>query len=63
MGISIASRTEELWAFGPPAVMKNGFYSAATFPGSTVLPFVISTGAYPDFLLHTASDDHLCGSP
>jgi hypothetical protein len=25
--------------------MKNGFYSAATFPGSTALPFVISTGA------------------
>jgi hypothetical protein len=45
VGISIASRTEELWAFGPPAVMKNGFYSAATFPGSTVLPFVISTRA------------------
>jgi hypothetical protein len=26
-------------------VMKNGFYSATTFPGSTALPFVISTGA------------------
>src|ERR1700679_3941054 len=25
--------------------MKNGFYSATTFPGSTALPFVISTGA------------------
>jgi hypothetical protein len=27
------------------------------------LPFVISTGAYPDFLLRVASDVHLCGSP
>jgi hypothetical protein len=25
--------------------MKNGFYSAATSPGSTALSFVISTGA------------------
>ena len=25
-------------------------------------PFVISTGAYPDFLLRAASDEHVCGS-
>jgi hypothetical protein len=25
--------------------------------------FVISTGAYPDFLPHRASNDHGCGSP
>jgi hypothetical protein len=30
-------------------VMKNGFYSAATFPGSTALPFVISTGEVMGF--------------
>jgi hypothetical protein len=26
-------------------------------------PLVIPTGAYPDFLLRAASDDHACGSP
>jgi hypothetical protein len=26
------------------------------------LPFVISTGAYPDFLLRVACNDHVCGS-
>jgi hypothetical protein len=30
---------------GPPKVMKNGSNSATTLPGSTALPFVISTGA------------------
>jgi hypothetical protein len=30
---------------GPPRVIKNGSYSATTLPGSTDLPFVISTGA------------------
>jgi hypothetical protein len=30
---------------GPPKVMKNGSCSATTVPGSTALPFVISTGA------------------
>jgi hypothetical protein len=29
----------------------------------TTLPFVISTGACPDFLLRAAGDDHVCGSP
>jgi hypothetical protein len=29
----------------PPKAMKNGFCSATTLPGSTALPFVISTGA------------------
>jgi hypothetical protein len=49
-------------ARGPPKVMKNGF--CATFlPGSASLPLVIPTGAYPDFLLRAASDDHVCGSP
>ena len=55
--------TEESWAFGPPKVMKNGSYSATTLPGSTALPFVISTEAYPDFLLRAAGNDHVCGSP
>jgi hypothetical protein len=31
--------------------------------GSTALPFVISTEAYPDFLLRSAGHDHVCGSP
>ena len=55
--------TEGSWAFGPPKVMKNGCYSATTLPGRTAHPFVISTEAYPDFLLLAASDDHVCGSP
>jgi hypothetical protein len=29
----------------PPRVMKSGSCSATTVPGSTALPFVISTGA------------------
>ena len=33
----------ESWACGPPKVMKNGSCSATTVPGSTALPFVIST--------------------
>jgi hypothetical protein len=35
--------------------MKNGSCSATTLPGSTALPFVVSTGAYPDFLLQDAA--------
>jgi hypothetical protein len=30
---------------------------------SHLSPLVIPTGAYPDFLLRAASDDHVCGSP
>jgi hypothetical protein len=30
---------------------------------TAALSFVISTGAYPDFLLHAASDNHVCGFP
>ena len=41
----LSSRPEKLWAFGPPKVMKNGFCSVPTLPGSTALPFVISTEA------------------
>jgi hypothetical protein len=37
--------TEESWAVSPPKVMKNSFCSATTLPGSTTLPFVISTEA------------------
>jgi hypothetical protein len=33
------------------------------FSGSASAPLVIPTGAYPDFLLRAASDDHVCGSP
>jgi hypothetical protein len=38
-------RPEESWACGPPKVMKNRSCSATNVPGSTALPFVISTGA------------------
>jgi len=38
--------------------MKNSSCSAATVDGSAPLPFVISTEAYPDFLLREASNDH-----
>jgi hypothetical protein len=55
--------TEEPWALGPPKVIRNGSCSATDLPGSAALPFVISTEAYPDFLLRAASDVHVCGSP
>jgi hypothetical protein len=29
----------------------------------TTLPFVTSTGAYPDLLPRAATDDYVCGSP
>jgi hypothetical protein len=44
-------------------VMKSGSCSATTVPRRTALPFVISTEAYPDFLLRAAGKDHVCGSP
>jgi hypothetical protein len=59
----LSARPEESWAFGPPKVMKNGPGSATTPPGSTALPFVISTEAYPDFLFRAVRDVHVCGSP
>jgi hypothetical protein len=31
--------------------------------GRAALPFVISTGAYSDFLLRAAGNDHVCGFP
>jgi hypothetical protein len=43
--------------------MKNSSRSATTLPGSTALPLVIPTGAYPDFLLRAASNVYVCGSP
>jgi hypothetical protein len=44
-------------------VMKNNFNLATSHPGDTAVPLVISTEAYPDFLLRTANNDHGCGSP
>jgi hypothetical protein len=44
-------------------VMKNGSCSATTVDGGTALPFVISTEAYPDFLLRTVGSDHGCDFP
>jgi hypothetical protein len=43
--MKLSSRPEQLWAFGPPEVIKNGFCSATILNGSAALPFVISTGA------------------
>src|ERR1700733_14741589 len=37
--------TEEAWARGPTKGDENSLYSATIVPGSTTLPFVISTGA------------------
>src|SRR5580658_5926100 len=47
---------------------RSGEIRGFSFPhplprATTVLSFVISTGAYPDFLLRAASDVHVCGSP
>jgi hypothetical protein len=53
-------RTEESWAFDPPKAMKNGSCSATIVHGGITLPFVISTGADPDFLLRSASNVHSC---
>jgi hypothetical protein len=55
--------TELSWADGLPKVMKNALSPATTLHGSASLPFVISTEAYPDFLLRGANNDHGCGSP
>jgi hypothetical protein len=42
----LPGRLVDKWKpFIPPKEMKNGFFSANNFPGSTALPFVISTGA------------------
>jgi hypothetical protein len=46
-------------AFGPPKVMKSAFLLATTLHGSAILPFVVSTEAYPDFLLRTAGDGEI----
>jgi hypothetical protein len=39
-----------------PRMMKKRFCSATSLSGSAPLPFVISTEAYPDFLLRAAGD-------
>ncbi|MDT7815616.1 MAG: hypothetical protein QOJ42_5532 [Acidobacteriaceae bacterium] len=39
---------------------ENGFYSATSLPGSAALPFVISTGAHPDFLPRSPEQDRAC---
>jgi hypothetical protein len=44
----------------PTKVMRNGSHSATTVPASATLPFVISTEAYPDFLLRNTGHDHAC---
>jgi hypothetical protein len=41
----LSSRPKCSWACGPPKVMKNGFRSATSLPGSAPLPLVIPTGA------------------
>src|ERR1700722_8998186 len=47
---------------------RSGEIRGFSFPhplprATTALSFVISTGAYPDFLLRAASDVRVCGSP
>ncbi|MEA2541981.1 MAG: hypothetical protein QOH35_3347 [Acidobacteriaceae bacterium] len=39
---------------------ENGFDSATSLPGSAALPFVISTGAHPDFLPRSPGQDRVC---
>jgi hypothetical protein len=39
------------------------FSSATAFHGSVALPFVIPTGADPDFLLRTTNRRRVCGFP
>ena len=42
---------------------ENGFCSATALHGSVALPFVIPTGAYPDFLLRGTTNGRGCGFP
>jgi hypothetical protein len=42
---------------------ENGFCPATALYGSVALPFVIPTGADPDFLLRSASQRRVCGFP
>jgi hypothetical protein len=42
---------------------ENGFCSATALHGSVALPFVIPTGAYPDFLQRGTDNDLVCGFP
>jgi hypothetical protein len=44
----------ETWALSIPLTALNGH---------AALPFVIPTEAYPDFLLRSPDNDHVCGSP
>jgi hypothetical protein len=62
-GICSIFQPEESWAFGPPQVMKTSSHSATTVAGSAALPFVISTEAYPDFLLRGTYQGYGCGFP
>jgi hypothetical protein len=52
---------------GHPAIVAGmelkGALAGSSIPGSTALPFVISTEAYPDFLLRAAGNGDVCGSP
>ena len=47
----------------PTQADENQLLFSNYSPGSTALPFVISTEAYPDFLLRAAGNAHVCGSP
>src|SRR5882757_4952396 len=53
--------TEDSWARGPPKVMKKA--SVRQLLSIEPLPFPLSSRAYPDFLLHSSNQGHLCGSP
>jgi hypothetical protein len=47
----------------PTQEEENGFCSATALHGSVALPFVIPTGAYPDFLPRSTEQVHVCGFP
>jgi hypothetical protein len=50
-------------ALRPTQGDENGFRSATALHGSVALPFVIPTGANPDFLLRGTTNGRVCGFP
>ncbi len=48
---------------GLTAGLKNTFYAATTLHGSIAFPFVIPTGAYPDFLPRCTRRRNVCAFP
>jgi hypothetical protein len=57
----LSSRPEWSTGLRPTQGDENGFCSATALHGSVTLPFVIPTGAYPDFLLPGTDNGRVCG--